>query len=131
MTPELIVLSLAILLHVVLQFLYAARANRELGRSYLTGPRDTPPDRPLSTTTARLQRATRNSLDSLILFAPAAIMVGLTHQGTATTAAAGWVFLAARLLYIPAYALGLAPWRSALWMLGLLATVVMVLATLV
>ncbi|GHD98827.1 membrane protein [Defluviimonas sp. 20V17] len=131
MTPELSALAVAILLHVALQGLFAVRANRELGPRYTTGPRDTLPERPLGSTTARIQRATDNSLDSLILFAPAALMVGLSHYGGPITAAAAWVFVAARLLYIPAYALGLAPWRSAVWMLGLAATVVLVVATLV
>jgi uncharacterized MAPEG superfamily protein len=130
MTPELTVLGLAILLHMVLLCLYAVRANLEIGRTYTTGPRDTPPERPLGTTTARLQRAVNNSLESLILFAPAALMVGLTHQSTPDTAAVAWAFLAARLLYIPAYALGLAPWRSAIWGLGFLATLFLTLAAL-
>ena len=42
----------------------------------------------------------------------------------------GWLYLAARVLYIPAYAFGWAPWRSYLWALGLLATVIMLMAAL-
>ena len=130
MTPELTVLALAILLHVVLLCIFSIRANLEIGSKYTTGPRDAPPKRPMSAVTGRLQRAVNNSLESLILFAPAALMVGLTHQGTSLTAAAAWVFLLARLLYIPAYAMGLAPWRSVIWGIGLLATLVLVFTAL-
>ena len=130
MTPELIVLALAILVHMALMALFAARANREIGPKYTTGPRDTPPERPLSATTGRLQRAVSNSFESLILFAPAALMVGLTHHGNAVTVIAAWVFLIARILYIPAYAMGLAPGRSVIWGVGFLATLALVLAAL-
>lgn len=131
MTPELTVLGLAILVHVVLLFIFSTRANLEIGSKYTTGPRDAPPKRPMSAVTGRLQRATNNSLESLILFAPAALMVSLTHQGTALTALAAWIFLLARILYIPAYALGLSPWRSVIWGIGLLATLLLVLAALI
>ena len=42
----------------------------------------------------------------------------------------GFAYLAARILYIPAYALGWSPWRSLIWSVGLLATIVMLLAAL-
>ena len=131
MTPELTVLALALILHIALLALFATRANLEIGPKYTTGPRDEPPKRPLSTTTGRLQRAVQNSLESLTLFAPAALMVGLTGQSTALTAIAAWAFLVARLLYIPAYAMGLAPWRSAIWGVGVAATLFLAFAALI
>jgi uncharacterized MAPEG superfamily protein len=36
----------------------------------------------------------------------------------------------ARVLYIPAYAFGLTPWRSLIWLVGLSATLAMLLAAL-
>ena len=39
--------------------------------------------------------------------------------------------LAARVLYIPAYAFGWTPWRSAIWGVGFLATLTMLIAALI
>ena len=130
MTPELTALAIALLVHMVLIALFAVRANMEIGPKYTTSPRDEPPSRPLSTVSARLQRAVSNSFESLILFAPAALMVGLTGQSSGWTAFLAWIFVLARILYIPAYAMGIAPGRSAIWGVGFLATLLLVLAAL-
>ena len=39
--------------------------------------------------------------------------------------------LAARILYVPAYAFGWNPWRSAIWAVGFLATLTMLIAALI
>jgi len=41
-----------------------------------------------------------------------------------------FTYLGARILYVPAYVLGLAPWRSLIWFVGLAATVAMLLSAL-
>jgi uncharacterized MAPEG superfamily protein len=130
MTPELTALTLAALLQVVQLVLMAVPANRDLGPDYTAGPRDTPPPRPLSPLAGRLQRALANHFEALILFAIAVAVVTLSGQSTSFTAACAWTYLAARILYVPAYALGLAPWRSVVWGVGLLATVAMLIAAL-
>ena len=89
-----------------------------------------PPARPLSRQTGRLQRALNNHFEALILFTIAVVVVTLSNRSSGVTAVCGWIYLAARILYIPAYALGWAPWRSVIWSLGLLATIVMLLAAL-
>jgi uncharacterized MAPEG superfamily protein len=58
-------------------------------------------------------------------------VVTLGGQSSPFTAACAWIYLAARLIYVPAYALGLAPWRSVVWAVGFLATVAMILAALI
>ena len=130
MTPELTALALAGLLQVVQLNLFAIPANRELGTGYTSSPRDTPPSRPLSTLTGRLQRAMNNHFEALTLFTIAVVVVTLGNQSTPVTQYAAWVFLAARILYIPAYAFGWRPWRSAIWGIGFLATLTMILAAL-
>ena len=131
MTPELTALALAALLQVAQIVLFATPANLELGTAYTSGPRDMPPARPLSTVTARLQRALDNHYDALTLFTVAVLVVTLGGQSTPVTRTAAYAYLAARVLYIPAYALGLAPWRSVIWSLGLIATLTMILAALI
>ena len=130
MTAELTALTLAALLQVCQYLVFAVPANLELTPEYTSSPRDLPPPRPLSKVTARLQRALNNHFEGLILFTIAVVVVTLSHQSSTLTATCGWLYLAARVLYIPAYAIGLGPWRSAIWAVGFLATIVMLLAAL-
>ena len=131
MTPELTALTLAALLQVVQYFLFAIPANRELGMGYTSSARDKPPSRQMSPVTGRLQRAMNNHFEVLILFTIAVLVVTLGQQSTGVTQAAAWVYLAARIAYVPAYALGLRPWRSAIWFVGFLATLTLLIAALI
>ena len=131
MSVELTVLALAGLLQAVQFILFALPANMELGTGYTSSARDKPPSRQLSITTARLQRAMNNHFEGLILFTLAVVVVTLGGQSTAVTQTAAWVYLVARILYIPAYAFGWHPWRSAIWGIGFFATVTMIVASLI
>lgn len=129
--PELTALALAALLQMAQLALFAALANRDLGHGYTTSARDRPPSRQLSTLAGRLQRAMNNHFEALILFTIATLVVTLANQSTPVTQYAAWTYLAARLLYIPAYAAGLRPWRSVIWGAGFVATLTMIVAALV
>jgi len=131
MTPELTALALAGLLQMVQFILFAVPANLELGTRYTSGPRDRAPERPLSTLTGRLQRAMNNHFEGLILFSLAVLVVTASDQSTPFTAACAWAYLGARLLYVPAYAWGWRPWRSAIWAVGWCATLGLMLAALI
>lgn len=130
MTPELTALALAGLLQAVQFILFAVPANIELGTGYTSSARDRPPSRQMSPLTGRLQRAMNNHFEGLILFTLAVVVVTLGQQSSAVTQTAAWVYLAARVLYIPAYALGLRPWRSLIWAFGFFATLTMIVAAL-
>ena len=131
MTPELTVLTLAALLQVVQFALYAVPANMELGPGYTTSARDREPSRQMSDRTARLGRAMDNHFEGLILFTIACVVIAVSGQSTWVTAACAWAYLIARIAYIPAYFLGLRPWRSLIWMVGFAATALMYIAALV
>ena len=132
MTPELTVLALAALLQVVQYVLMAVPANLELGTRRTLSPRDGVDLRAqMSPRTARLYRALDNHFEGLILFTIAVVVVTLSDRGSGFTAAMAWTYLAARILYVPAYAMGLVPWRSVVWFAGFGATVAMILAALV
>ncbi|MFV0515075.1 MAG: MAPEG family protein [Jhaorihella sp.] len=130
MTPELTALTLAALLQVAQIVLVAVPANRELGPGYTMSPRDHPPSRQMSQRTGRLKRAFENHTEWLLPFGIACVVLTVSGQSTAFTAACAWTYLAARILYVPAYALGWRPWRSLIWAAGLLATVLMLGAAL-
>ena len=136
MTPELTALTLAALLQVVQFALMAIPANLELGPGKTLSPRD--PDRlgkPLmdqvSPKTSRLFRALNNHFEGLILFTIAVVVITLSDQSTPVTQTCAWAYLAARVLYVPAYAFGWVPWRSLIWFAGFGATVTMLLAALI
>jgi uncharacterized MAPEG superfamily protein len=131
MTPELTTLALAALLQAVQFLLFAIPANMELGTGYTSSARDRPPTRQISDRTARLQRALNNHFEGLILFTIAVVVVTLGQQSTQVTQTAAWVYLGARVLYIPAYAFGWRPGRSIIWGAGFFATVTMIVAALI
>ena len=136
MTPELTALTLAALLQVVQYVLMAVPANLELGPGKTLSPRD--PGRlgqPLidqvSPGTGRLFRALNNHFEGLILFSIAVMVITVSNQSSAVTVTSAWVYLVARILYVPAYVIAVGMWRSAIWGLGFLATIVMLCAALV
>ncbi len=136
MTPELIILTLAALLHAAQFVLFATLANIELPKGATLSPRDrdqlgAPLESMLSVKTARLRRAYNNHTEWLLLFAIAVLIVTMGDQQTIVTAACSVVYLIARVLYVPAYYFGLSPWRSLLWLVGFLATVTMLIAALI
>ncbi len=129
MTPELTALALAALVQVLQFLLYSVLANMQVGPKYAMGPRDAP--RQLSGAAGRAQRAMNNHFEGLILFGIAVTVVTLSDSANGATAVAALVYLVARVLYVPAYMFGLAPWRSIIWSFGLLATVYLLVHALV
>src|SRR6056297_3466756 len=108
MTPELTVLALAALLQGVQFALMAIPANIELGPGKTMSPRDAsrmgkPLVEQVSDKTARLFRALNNHFEGLILFTIAVVVITLGDKGTGFSAICAWTYLAARVLYIPAY----------------------------
>ncbi|MCA2012705.1 MAPEG family protein [Cereibacter sphaeroides] len=128
MTPELTALTLAVLLQGLQFALFSVTAQMEVGSKYAASPRDEP--RQLHGLAGRAQRAMNNHFEGLILFIAASLVVVAGDQSTGVTQAAAWTYLGARVLYVPAYLLGWTPWRSAIWFVGFLATMLMLIAAL-
>ncbi len=125
---EIVVLCLAGFLHIAITGLVGRLQDRDMGHEYNISPRDRKAT--YSTDTGRMQRAQRNHLDNYILFAAAALAVYVTDSDFWLTDMAAWVYLLARIAYVPAYYYGWAPWRSIIFLFGLVATIVMFLAAL-
>jgi uncharacterized MAPEG superfamily protein len=126
--PELAALAAAVIVQFAALTAYSVVGNRQLGHRVTLGPRDKLP--PLSPLLGRLQRCAANGFEGLALFTPAVLVVVLSGQSSPLTAAAAWTYVAARALYIPAYALGLVPWRSLVWGIGAGAICLMLFAAL-
>ena len=81
--------------------------------------------------TARLGRAFDNHMEWLVLFAIAVGVIQMAGENSTFTEAYAWVYLMARVAYVPAYVFGLRPWRSLVWAIGFGATTCMLLAALI
>jgi uncharacterized MAPEG superfamily protein len=128
-TPELTVLALSALLQLGQILLAAWSMNRDVGVAYNASPRDAPAE--FSALTGRLRRAVDNHFEAMALFTIAVVVVTLSGAAGGLTAACAWAYLAARVLYVPAYAFGWSPWRSAIYAVGALATVLMLVVALI
>jgi len=128
MTPEFTFLALTLILALVQIGAAGMARTAELGAKWNAGPRDeaTPPPGRLA---GRLMRAQANLFETLPLFAAAVIMAEIAGKtGTLTLWGAG-LYFAARLVYLPLYALGVAYVRSLVWLVAA-AGLVMVIAAL-
>ena len=128
MQIELTVLALAGVLQGLQFVVFSIYANRQIGPKVAMGTRDHA--QPLTGTAGRLQRALNNHFEGLIMFTLAVVVVTLGRQGTMFTATCAWLYLIARILYVPAYVLGWVPGRSIIWVIGFGATMLMILAAI-
>jgi uncharacterized MAPEG superfamily protein len=128
MTPELTVLAYAGLLQVAQIIAYSLVASTQVSPKAAFGPRDKPII--VSGAVGRLSRAVDNHYSALILFTMAVVLIGLGDTSSPTTQTAAWVFLIARVLYVPAYVISFGPFRTVFWCVALGATTVMLIAGL-
>ena len=128
MPVELKVLGYAALLQFAQFILMAIPVTLQLGIAYTGGNRD---ERKESTgIPGRLKRALDNHFEGLILFTIAVLVVVLGDASTELTEKCAWVYLWARILYVPAYASGVFLVRSLIWGIGFVATALMLFAAL-
>ena len=128
MTAEITALTLAALLQVAQIALYSVAGQLQAGTKAALKPRDTKIE--LTGKPGRIHRAMNNHFEGLILFAIATLVTTQTGS-TPFTATCAWIYLIARIAYVPAYAFNWVPWRSLIWALGLFATIAMLLAALI
>ena len=128
LSAELLVHGLAAILQAVQIGLAAWSMNRDGLAEWNASPRDSVPV--FSPLTGRLRRAVDNHFEALVLFTIAVVLVQFTQSNGTLTAACAWAYLIARILYVPAYALGWTPWRSAIFGVGFIATMAMILAAI-
>lgn len=129
MSLELYLLGWTLVLAIVQILLPAMLRNQETGIEYNAGPRDEPGP-PMGRITARLTRAQKNLFETLPLFVGAVLIAHVGGQEGALTAWGAWLYLLARVAYVPLYAMGI-PWvRSLVWAVSLLGLILVLLAVL-
>ncbi|MBT8476584.1 MAG: MAPEG family protein [Alphaproteobacteria bacterium] len=90
---------------------------------YLLSSRDE--ERTLEGMLGRMNRAINNSVTAMALFAPPVLVIALRDQSSAQSLLAAQVFLAARIVYLPAYVFGIRGLRTLVWTIGFLATLLL------
>ena len=123
MSNELNILGLYGLYTALILILKVSGATGQLGMGYLLSSRDE--GRTLTGITGRLDRALNNSITAMALFAPAILILALKDGFSGYSLSAAKVFLVARIFYVPAYGFGITGLRTALWMAGFAATVIL------
>src|SRR4051812_332649 len=111
MSAELYVLGFVLLLALVQVFLPTLGRTKQLGSKWNAGPRDEPlpPPTPM---TGRLERAKNNLYETLPIFIGAVLAVHVAGRETGMTALGAYLYLFARIAYVPLYAFGVNYVRS-------------------
>lgn len=128
MSSELSILALYGLLVLVITVLQVLTAASQVGVPMLSRPRDDMPR--LTGVAGRMERCLHNSVVAMALFAPAVLILSARDGFGGGTLLAAQVFLLARLGYTLLYPAGIAYARTAIWLLGFIATAYLYIAAL-
>lgn len=85
---------------------------------------------PIGKVTARLQRAQANLYETLPLFAAAILIAHVGGREGSLTMIGAWLYLLARIAYVPLYALGIPIVRSIVWLGSLIGVILVIAAVL-
>jgi uncharacterized MAPEG superfamily protein len=117
MTADLTYLVWAVALTIVQVLVASSGTMATMSLTLLAGNRDKPVEGP--GWVGRAQRAHRNMLESLVLFAALVLAAHVTGRADATTALGAALFFYGRLAYWVVYLIGV-PWlRTAVWAVSL------------
>jgi uncharacterized MAPEG superfamily protein len=114
MTADLWALVAAMLLAAIQLTLSSVLTLRQLGGAWVAGSRDEP--REVTGVSGRFVRAHRNLLEIFPQFVAALFLVHAANAAGSLAAIGAWVFVIARLLYVPAYAFGPVGLRPICWL---------------
>src|SRR5262245_54370991 len=114
MKPELMWLLWAVALTVVQMLIAVSGATLQVGLPKPAGNRDGITE--FTGWVGRAQRAHRNMLENLVLFAALVLVVVVANKGNANTLLGAQLFVWARLVYAAVYMAGI-PWlRTLVWL---------------
>lgn len=121
MSPDLTLLVWAVALTLVQAIIATLGALVQLGLPALAGNRESLP--PVEGWAGRAQRAHRNMLENLVLFAALVLVAQVAGKANATTALGAGLFFWARLAYVPVYLAGIPFLRTAMWAVSIVGLV--------
>ena len=118
MPVELRIAALGALLLFVHIFVATRFKTAQYGRKWNVGARDEalPPASPV---TGRTMRAQANFQETFPIAIVALLGVVIAGRTSAWTALGGWIWLGARIVYLPLYAVGVPVIRTIVWTIGL------------
>lgn len=119
MTVDLWMLFCAVALAFVQLFIAAAAGARQTTMPAHVGNRDVLP--PRTGFAGRADRAHKNIMETLPLFAALVLIAHVSGSANAQTALAAQIFLGARLVHAGCYLAGIAYLRSAAWVVSVVA----------
>ena len=121
-STEIAVLGWSVVLLLV-QVILQATSTYDLG-SYLLGPRDD--NRQSGNVMAgRLKRALENLLETYPAFVALALALAVTGKTGGIAATGAWVWLIARVVYVPLYAFGVPAVRTLAWVVSVVGLLMM------
>lgn len=124
MTPDLIYLTWAVVLTIVLVLIAATLAQLQVGLPTMAGTRENMP--PLTGLAGRATRLHRNMLENLPLFAALVLIAAVAHRDNATTALGAAIFFWARIVHAVLYLAGVAYLRTLCWAVSIVGLVMIV-----
>ena len=98
------------------RFREPAPAGQTITLAESLGPRDNP--RPYTALGGRAARALANMQEALPVFLALALLNMIAGTAAAMAITGGWLFLIARVLYVPAYLSGIPVIRTLIWAVG-------------
>ena len=119
MPTELTILAWGAVLLFVHIFAAVQAKTRQYGTTWNMGARDEalPPPAPV---VGRLERARDNFLETLPIAIVALLGVVVAGKTSSTTALGGWLWLGARVVYLPLYGFGVPKVRTLVWMVSII-----------
>jgi uncharacterized MAPEG superfamily protein len=129
MPVELKILAWGAVLLVVYIVAATQAKNTQYGAKWNIGPRDEPqaPPRPV---VGRLVRAQANFLETFPIAIVALLGVVLANKTSHSTALGGWIWLGARVVYLPLYAAGIPVVRTIAWAASIVGLVMVIVPLL-
>ena len=117
MTPELMYLIWSVALTVVLVLIAVLGALQEVGLPKLAGNREVMPE--MMGWAGRAERAHRNMLESLVLFAILVLVARALNVSNSMTVLGAQLFFWGRLVHAALYIAGIAWVRTAAWLVSI------------
>jgi uncharacterized MAPEG superfamily protein len=118
MHQEILVLAWASVLLLVCIFAAGHLKTKQYGPDWNIGARDAPMP-PLEPHAARMLRAQNNLLETFPIAIVALLGVVLAGRTSTLTGIGAWLWLAARVVYVPLYFTGVKGWRTVVFLISL------------